>query len=298
MKLTILTLTIFLFVTSVFPQEIEKSIYTDTKLELKKVFVQEFENKLALNNSFENNLRSVDNSKEKSPVIAGVLSAVIPGTGEIYAGNYLKGAIFLGVEAGLWTMHFIKINSGDSKTEEYQNYANNNWDVYKYAAWLKNNNFSGAEVIDLTSDKETLRLQVNQVESLNFSHTLPPYGAQQYYEVIGKYQNFVAGWSQADASIINNNPNSPNYYFNYKIQQVADYMQSRQDANDLYQFADNMIMLSIINRVLSTADAIWTVSLFNSNLEVKTSARLKNTYLFKEGRNIVTPFANIQISGF
>lgn len=129
MKLTILTLTIFLFVTSVFPQEIEKSIYTDTKLELKKVFVQEFENKLALNNSFENNLRSVDNSKEKSPVIAGVLSAVIPGTGEIYAGNYLKGAIFLGVEAGLWTMHFIKINSGDSKTEEYQNYANNNWDV-------------------------------------------------------------------------------------------------------------------------------------------------------------------------
>lgn len=249
MKLTILTLTIFLFVTSVFPQEIEKSIYTDTKLELKKVFVQEFENKLALNNSFENNLRSVDNSKEKSPVIAGVLSAVIPGTGEIYAGNYLKGAIFLGVEAGLWTMHFIKINSGDSKTEEYQNYANNNWDVYKYAAWLKNNNFSGAEVIDLTSDKETLRLQVNQVESLNFSHTLPPYGAQQYYEVIGKYQNFVAGWSQADASIINNNPNSPNYYFNYKIQQVADYMQSRQDANDLYQFADNMIMLSIINRV-------------------------------------------------
>lgn len=36
MKLTILTLTIFLFVTSVFPQEIEKSIYTDTKLELKK----------------------------------------------------------------------------------------------------------------------------------------------------------------------------------------------------------------------------------------------------------------------
>ena len=298
MKLTILTLTIFLFVTSVFPQEIEKSIYTDTKLELKKVFVQEFENKLALNNSFENNLRSVDNSKEKSPVIAGVLSAVIPGTGEIYAGNYLKGAIFLGVEAGLWTMHFIKINSGDSKTEEYQNYANNNWDVYKYAAWLKNNNFSGAEVIDLTSDKETLRLQVNQVESLNYSHTLPPYGAQQYYEVIGKYQNFVAGWSQADASIINNNPNSPNYYFNYKIQQVADYMQSRQDANDLYQFADNMIMLSIINRVLSTADAIWTVSLFNSNLEVKTSARLKNTYLFKEGRNIVTPFANIQISGF
>ena len=298
MKLTILTLTIFLFVTSVFPQDIEKSIYTDTKLELKKVFVQEFENKLALNNSFENNLRSVDNSKEKSPVIAGVLSAVIPGTGEIYAGNYLKGAIFLGVEAGLWTMHFIKINSGDSKTEEYQNYANNNWDVYKYAAWLKNNNFSGAEVIDLTSDKETLRLQVNQVESLNFSHTLPPYGAQQYYEVIGKYQNFVAGWSQADASIINNNPNSPNYYFNYKIQQVADYMQSRQDANDLYQFADNMIMLSIINRVLSTADAIWTVSLFNSNLEVKTSARLKNTYLFKEGRNIVTPFANIQISGF
>ena len=136
------------------------------------------------------------------------------------------------------------------------------------------------------------------MESQNFSHTLPQYGAQQYYEVIGKYQNFVAGWSSADASAINGDPNSPNFYFNIRLSQVGDYMQTRQDASDYYQFADKMISVAILNRVLSVADAIWTVSVFNSDLEVKTSARMKNVYSFSEGKNVVTPFANIQISGF
>lgn len=296
MKILIAILLLSMFSLNLRSQDLNTN--PNVQLEIKENFLKGGNFNKDLSSSLETNLYSIENSKEKSPVLAAILSAAIPGAGEIYAGNYLKGAIFLGVEAGIWTLNIINNNKGDNQTEVYQNYANEHWDVYKYAAWLKSNNFSGSEGIDLNSDKETLRLQVNLVESQNFSHTLPNYGAQQYYEVIGKYQNFVTGWSSANASLINNDPNSSNYYFNVRLPQVLDYMQSRQDANDYYQFADRMISVAILNRVLSVADAIWTVSVFNSDLEVRTSARLKNTYSFKEGRNVMSPFANIQISGF
>lgn len=293
-----ISLAALLFLFSLNVQSQESKTNPNNQLELKENLINSMHQNITGVNSFETNLNSIQNSKEKSPVLAGVLSGILPGAGEIYAGSYLKGAIFLGVEAGIWALNIINNKKGDTQTEEYQNYANSNWDVYKYAAWLKNNNFSGSEGIDLNSDKETLRLQINQVESQNFSHTLPQYGAQQYYEVIGKYQNFVAGWSSADASSINGDPNSPNFYFNIKLTQVGDYMQTRQDASDYYQFADKMISVAILNRVLSIADAIWTVSVFNSDLQVRTNARMKNVYSFSEGKNVITPFANIQISGF
>lgn len=296
MKITLALVLLCFFSFNAHSQESNSN--PNIQLDIKENFLNGLSSNKDFTSSLETNLHSIENSKEKSPVLAGILSAAIPGAGEIYAGSYLKGAIFLGVEAGIWALNIINNNKGDNQTEVYQNYANSNWDVYKYAAWLKSNNFSGSEGIDLSSDKETLRLQVNMVESQNFSHTLPQFGAQQYYEVIGKYQNFVAGWSSADASLINNDPNSSNYYFNVRLPQVLDYMQSRQDANDYYQFADRMISVAILNRVLSIADAIWTVSVFNSDLEVRTNARLKNMYSFKEGKNVVTPFANIQISGF
>jgi len=70
---------------------------------------------------------------------------------------------------------------GDDKTTEYEEIANQNWDIYKYAGWLQRENFSGASNLDLTADKETLRRQVNVVEQQNFSHSLPNFGAQQYY---------------------------------------------------------------------------------------------------------------------
>ena len=47
-------------------------------------------------------ISEIDSSKLKSPFIGAGLSAIIPGAGQFYAKNYLKTAIFLAVEAGLW----------------------------------------------------------------------------------------------------------------------------------------------------------------------------------------------------
>ena len=215
---------------------------------------------------------------EKSPVLGALMSAVLPGAGEFYAQSYIKSAIFLALEIGLWTMYGINQSNGNSTTEEYQNIANQNWDIYKYAAWLKNQNFQGAQGIDLNVDKETLRRQVNVVEQQNFSHSLPEFGAQQYYEVIGKYQSV----------------NSSNY-LTYRPSQVDDYMGIRQDANDYYDMASLSTNLVIVNHILSAADAAWSVTMFNKDLKVHTSLEMRSLYSTKEGRRINVPFEKFTI---
>ncbi|MDZ7763981.1 MAG: hypothetical protein U5K00_06085 [Melioribacteraceae bacterium] len=75
----------------------------------------------------------------KSPFLAGLLSLALPGAGEFYNGDYLKSALFIAVEAAAITVGIIYDGKGDDKTEFYQNYANENWSVKKYAEWTIDN---------------------------------------------------------------------------------------------------------------------------------------------------------------
>ncbi len=43
----------------------------------------------------------IEKKPAKSPVLAGIFSAIFPGTGAIYNGNYLKGVLFIIIFAGL-----------------------------------------------------------------------------------------------------------------------------------------------------------------------------------------------------
>jgi len=84
----------------------------------------------------EANFKSNDQPGEKSPVLAGVMSAVLPGSGELYVGQYLKAAIFFVVEAALITTAVVYNNKGDDKTAEFEAFADDHWSVAKYAQYL------------------------------------------------------------------------------------------------------------------------------------------------------------------
>jgi len=43
----------------------------------------------------------IESKPSKSPVLAGIFSAIFPGTGAIYNGSYLKGILFIIIFAGL-----------------------------------------------------------------------------------------------------------------------------------------------------------------------------------------------------
>ena len=92
----------------------------------------------------------LSSQNKKSPVLAGVLSLLIPGAGEIYSEEYLKAGIFLAIEAAVITTAVIYDGKGDDKTTEFQNYADDyqnpehNWSVVRYAEWL--NQYEGASI--------------------------------------------------------------------------------------------------------------------------------------------------------
>ena len=232
-----------------------------------------------------------NSDKEKNPILAAALSAIVPGTGQFYAKNYVKSAIFLGVEAGLWITYAIFQKKGDDQTDIYRKYADDNWSVRKYASWLKTEGFPGSGIIDPNlQNLEILRQQINACEdSAGFSHKLPPFGDQQYYEVIGKYQNYVSGWSEAIGVTKNN-------FQTFKLAQVDFYMNERERANTYYNNGSLTLTVVIVNHILSAADAVWSVSIFNKSLEVKTSVNVKYIYSMSDFRYNLTPFANLKVS--
>ena len=243
----------------------------------------------------ENFHKNLSAETEKSPVLGGVLSAIVPGAGEFYSKSYLKAAIFLAVEAGLWIGYTTYQNKGNTQTDTYQAYANANWDVRRYATWLRDQ--AGATGVNPSeSNLDVLRTQINAFESTKFSHTLPVYGSQQYYELIGKYQNFVPGWKDASPTISATvNYNDPNSYVNVKTGMFNSYSFDRQQANEYYDTSTRFITGVIINHVLSAADAVWSVHMFNSNLKVKTGLRIQERFggIFMERYSL--PMANVSV---
>ncbi|MEJ2507067.1 MAG: hypothetical protein P8Y81_12470, partial [Ignavibacteriaceae bacterium] len=97
-----------------------------------------FDSKLIVDNyySIKPSFVLVDESDKKSPLLAGVMSAVVPGSGEFYVGDYIKAAIFFAVDAALISTAIIYNKKGDDKEAEFQAFADEHWSVVKYADYL------------------------------------------------------------------------------------------------------------------------------------------------------------------
>jgi hypothetical protein len=216
----------------------------------------------------------LSSSDKKSPFLAGLFSLIIPGTGEVYTGEYLKGGIFFVIEAALISTAVMYDNKGDKKTNEFQDYADaytnpdHNWSVVRYAEWLVQ--YEGAdrskiiisEDINLPPWERVNWTELNAAES--GSHKLPPHGEQQYYELIGKYHQYSAGWNDFTGGG-NKEQISPNYHY---------YSDMRGDANSLYSVASTAVVGIYINHFLSALDAVWSTVQHNKDIAVKF--RLEN----------------------
>ncbi len=213
-------------------------------------------------------------TKEKSIWLGIGLSALLPGAGEFYGKSYVKAAIFFGVELLSWGAFAFYQIKGDDQTDKFQSYAEQYWSVRRYAQWLVDEQFTGYSVINPNEpNKEVLRQQIMECERANFTHTLPEYGSQQYYELIGKYQNFQAGWTNLAHTPTKNQ--GPYWFETYKDPVFLNYASERQKANDYYNYAKTGIIVVVLNHVLSAADAAWTIAMFNKQVRVETGFEIK-----------------------
>jgi hypothetical protein len=260
---------------------------------------QELQNKIVYNDNrispkdsvLITSLEEKENPNKKSTVLGAVLSGALPGAGQFYAKSYIKSAAFLAAEVGLWVAYSVFQKKGNDQTDYFQTYANQNWDMRKYAQWLKDQGFPKASDINLINPDDILRAQINACEEVNFSHTLPLAGEQQYYEVIGKYQNFLAGWSTANPAVI-----TKNNYLDYHLPQVLQYMSDRQQANTYYDRGSLMLTVVIINHLLSAADGAWSVMRYNSRLDVKTNINVQGEYSYNLQRTVIVPHLNLSVT--
>jgi len=81
---------------------------------------------------------------KKTPLVSGLLSAIIPGAGQIYNEDYWIAGIFLATEAALIYVGLTYDKKGDDQTASFEKYADENWSVVDYAEWL--NTYEGAEI--------------------------------------------------------------------------------------------------------------------------------------------------------
>lgn len=223
--------------------------------------------------------------ERKSPLLAGVLSFVVPGAGEIYTGQYLKAGIFLALEVAVITTAISYDNKGDKKTIEFQNYADDQWSVVKYAQWL--NTHKGANItidpnIALKPWERVNWEELNAAEA-GFSHKLAPYGEQQYYELIGKYPQFSPGWHDFD-------PADPDYHD--VPQQALNYSGERGKANDYYNVASKAVIGIYVNHFLSVLDAVWSAVSFNKDLTMN----IRTENIMYAGINELIPVFNLKYS--
>lgn len=236
-----------------------------------------------------------ENPNKKSPFIGGLLSGIVPGAGQFYSKSYIESAAFLAAEVGLWIAYGVFQKKGDDQTDLFQRYADGHWSMSKYGQWLKDQGFhSSSQINPLETNPETLRRQINTCEEdpqNGFSHTLPKPGEQQYYEVIGKYQTYIVGWSSANPSVINKNN-----YISYKLSEVDSYMSDRQKANDYYDNGSLMITVVIINHLLSAADGVWSVIRYNNKLDIKTSIEVHSKYSYNLQKSVMVPHFNLCVN--
>jgi hypothetical protein len=226
------------------------------------------------------------------PGIAFLSSAILPGSAQILNGRTGRGIAYAAIEAATLAIHADQIRKARDKERRYERFANGNWSVVNYAVWLVGyhdmhelSNPYLSELRQVTQglqpaydigvdwpsipiellrnvERNTLYVYRMSRGQNTFSHVMPDYGSQQYYELISKYYQYGPGWSDFPAD---------KFVLPWDGSEMsAQFYQGRDQAeafNDHYRFASNMVSLLIVNHIFSAFDAYFTVKLDASRLK-------------------------------
>jgi hypothetical protein len=219
-------------------------------------------------------------NNKKSVWLAAGLSLVIPGAGEFYTEKYLKSAIFVALEAAAITVGLIYDKKGNDQTISFQNFADQHWSVERYANWTLyhaqsiNSSVNPSDYHVINNNGKVNWSELNRLESDlggYYSHHLPNYGEQQYFELIGKYPQFNVGWDDFGDDVTKafsyGDPLTPRFVY---------YSHERGKANDYYNVASKAVIVVMINHFISAIDAAWSAHKYNKGLDMKVSLERYN----------------------
>ena len=239
-------------------------------------------------------------------------SAAIPGFSQAVHKNWIRAGAYFAAEASLVFLYAYHQSEGIKADDRYHDYADNNWSVVNYAKWVVDYNkyhdteaAQGLEYEDVFADDVQIndtppapaydtdidwdRVNIHDLRKLeentpfitksgqqleNFSHVLPSYGSQQYYELISKYYQYGPGWKD-----FYNRPQSELYELSWEGDDMSSgFLKGARMAdefNDHYRTASRMVSLLIVNHIVSAFDAYFTVKLGNSEISAEAGNSLQ-----------------------
>jgi hypothetical protein len=182
------------------------------------------------------------NSEKKSPALAILYSALLPGMGELYAGNYSLGQYLTITEAVLWGAYFGIEKYGDWKKESYQSYAKS---------------IGG---VDLTNKDEDYFAKIADYRDID-----------QYNEEMSAQRNFKAMY----------NTDSHYWKWETTSERRAYrtmWVSSQVSYNNLRFVVGGMIL----NRIASIINAVRLVTAYNKNQQTSNSWNMNIDYSLDE----------------
>ena len=193
-------------------------------------------------------LRGSTEGGNKSLKGAVLLSLIWPGAGEFYLGYRTRGIAMATIEAGAWTAWALYKHEGDKIREEFRAYADANWREADYRDFI-------TDFDDLSTAE---KLQFQQEYGIPgpdfFSHTLDATHTQQYYELIGKYDQFTGFWGDYDSAI-----HAPTLDEDTLTPMRAFYESRRRAHNRNLKRATMSTSIVFLNRLASLVDTLWII---------------------------------------
>ena len=248
-------------------------------------------------------------SGRRSVPLAAGMSMLVPGAGQVYNGHLVKAGVALALEAVLIATVVSKHRAGLDAEDKFQAFAHANWNASRYGDWLNDytdylNDELGASIdvprimtginVDFahpelwsSADRAAVRTmfsEINRIEravfhpetGASFSHQLPPFADQQYYELIGKYFQFAPGWNDYPAwidgdgnftSAIDPEQTAPDGSKPNVSNNFRSYARDHAHSQDLLRTASTFGLLVVLNHVVAAIDAAVSAKLHNDGLE-------------------------------
>jgi hypothetical protein len=227
---------------------------TGGPMRLKPIRLQMVENNMTLerisNNQvsfakqdFEGDLGEIYEVNTKSPFKAFILSLAVPGLGELYLGHKLRAASFFAADVALWSGYLIYHGKGSDKEKEYKGFAQQHYLWSTYQQWWD-------AIPDSIKETYSHRLPVDDAGNPIFNH--------EYYENIGKYDQFQVGWDD-----IGLNFPPPPLGESFVSANRTFYLNLRKKSNDYFTTASTIAMVSIANHIISAFDAAILAKKYN-----------------------------------
>jgi len=173
----------------------------------------------------------------ENPGVMALASLAVPGSGQLLQGHK-RGYLYMIAEIALWGGFYALDKKGSDERDDYEDFADDNWDRAAYTAWYQENCVDCGD--DCAGDYDC--------------RPLATYGTQEYYEDIGKYNTYWRWWNiDGDEGYI-----EWDEYGDLDENIRDDYWDMRKDSNRHLRQARYMTMVVFLNHIVAAADAFFT----------------------------------------